>query len=271
MPRSLDLRRFTGAFRYPQATDAGPGVFALGDPVYNLRSRDELIGWNVDQRSSRLYNVLDAFVLGAVPPYRELLGGKLVAMVAASQEVAAKIEAKYLGTETIISEARKDPRLVMITTTSALGRSSLYSRLRFRNRLLYQPIGYTEGFGHFQFSDSLFAALCEFLSNDGGVPDHEFGGGPNWRLRTIRQALGKIGIDDDLLHHGVKRQVFIAPRARNWRQFLRGETDDPTWYRLNLAEMAAFYRRRWAVPRSERDASYESFTRDKMRLSTGGG
>ena len=46
------------------------GVFALGDPVYNLRARDDLIGWNVEQRSARLYNVLDAFVLGAVPPYK---------------------------------------------------------------------------------------------------------------------------------------------------------------------------------------------------------
>ena len=35
----------------------------------------------------RLRNVMDAFVLGAVPPYRELLCGKLVAMLAASDEV----------------------------------------------------------------------------------------------------------------------------------------------------------------------------------------
>lgn len=271
VPVSVGYGRRTRFLVRDRSTERLIGVFALGDPVYNLRSRDDLIGWNVEQRSARLYNVLDAFVLGAVPPYRELLGGKLVAMAATSREVAAQIEAKYEGRETIISEARKDPRPVLITTTSALGRSSLYSRLRFRDRLLYQPIGYTEGFGHFQFSDSLFVGLCEFLSNDGGVPSHEYGSGPNWRLRTIRRALGKIGIEDDLLHHGVRRQVFLAPRAINWRRFLKGETDEPSWYRLHLGEMAAFYRRRWAVPRSERDERFKAVVRDHMRLSTSAG
>jgi hypothetical protein len=268
VPVSVGYGRRTRFLVRDEYTDRLIGVFALGDPVYNLRSRDALIDWDVEQRSARLYNVLDAFVLGAVSPYRELLGGKLVAMMATSQETASLIEAKYEGSETIISKARKDPRLVLITTTSSLGRSSLYSRLRYRGRLLYQPIGYTEGFGHFQFSDALFTGLCEFLSNDGGVPSHEYGNGPNWRLRTIRRALGKIGIEEDLLHHGVRRQIFVAPRAINWKKFLRGETDDPSWYRLHQSEMAAFYRRRWAVPRSTRDESYKSVVRDQMRLST---
>ncbi len=271
VPVSVGYGRRTRFLVRDSSTERLIGVFALGDPVYNLRTRDDLIGWNVEQRSARLYNVLDAFVLGAVPPYRELLGGKLVAMAATSGEVAAEIETKYEGSETIISEACKDPRPVLITTTSALGRSSLYNRLRFRDRLLYQPIGYTEGFGHFQFSDSLFAGLCEFLGNDGGVPSYEYGSGPNWRLRTIRRALGRIGVEDDLLHHGVRRQVFLAPRAINWQRFLRGETDEPSWYRLHLSEMAAFYRRRWAIPRSERDERFKSIARDDMRLSTAAG
>lgn len=100
--------------------------------------------------------MLDAFVLGAVPPYRQLLGSKLVAMVATSGETADLIESKYRGTQTIISKERKDPRPVLLTTTSALGRSSLFNRLKYRDRLLYRSIGYTEGYGHFQFSDALF-------------------------------------------------------------------------------------------------------------------
>jgi hypothetical protein len=244
------------------------GIFALGDPVYNLRCRDNLIGWGVKQRNARLYNVLDAFVLGALPPYRELLAGKLVAMAATSQETAALIAEKYQGTQTIISRTSKDPRPVLITTTSALGRSSLYNRLKYRNRLLFRPIGYTEGFGHFHFPDVLFDEFCEFLSNDGGVPSHEYGSGPNWRLRTIRHTLRKIGLDQELLHHGIHRQVFIAPLAIDWREYLLGETNSPRWYRLKLGEMAAFYRRRWAIPRAGRDSSYRSASREQMRLST---
>lgn len=43
------------------------GILALGDPVFNLRCRDQWIGWNVLQRQERLSFMLDAYVLGAVP------------------------------------------------------------------------------------------------------------------------------------------------------------------------------------------------------------
>jgi uncharacterized protein DUF4338 len=267
IPVSVGYGRRTRFLVRDRSNEKLIGVFALGDPVYNLLSRDAEIEWGIEQRNARLYNVLDAFVLGALPPYRELLGGKLVAMAAACTDTADLIEEKYLGTRTVISKKKKDPRPVLITTTSALGRSSLLNRLKYRDRLLYSPIGYTKGFGHFQFSDKLFAELCEFLSEDGGVPSHEYGHGPNWRLRTLRLGLRKIGIDDELLQHGIRRQVYLAPLATNWKRYLRGDTDSPQWYRLRLNEMAAFYRRRWAIPRSERDGSFMAFDHDRMRLS----
>jgi len=267
IPVSVGYGRRTRFLVRDRSNEKLIGVFALGDPVYNLRSRDAEIEWGIEQRNARLYNVLDAFVLGALPPYRELVGGKLVAMAATCTDTADLIEEKYLGTRTVISKKKKDPRPVLITTTSALGRSSLLNRLKYRDRLLYSPIGYTKGFGHFQFSDKLFAELCEFLSEDGGIPSYEYGHGPNWRLRTLRLGLRKIGIEDELLQHGIRRQVYLAPLATNWKRYLRGDTDSPQWYRLRLNEMAAFYRRRWAIPRSERDAGFMAFDHDRMRLS----
>ena len=41
------------------------GLFGLGDPVYSIRARDELIGWTATNRAARLYHVMDAYVLGA--------------------------------------------------------------------------------------------------------------------------------------------------------------------------------------------------------------
>ncbi len=55
------------------------GVLAIGDPVFNLSVRDGFIGWGADERRERLVNVMDAYVLGALPPYNSLLGGKMVA------------------------------------------------------------------------------------------------------------------------------------------------------------------------------------------------
>ena len=244
------------------------GLFALGDPVYNLTARDQVIGWDVAQRNERLYNVLDAFILGAVPPYRALLGGKLVAMAAVSEQAQSFIERKYRGTITKIQKVTKRPRPVLITTSSALGRSSLYNRLRYRDRLLYVPVGYSKGWGHFHFSVDLFAEMCDLLHSDGGVPSHRFGSGPNWRMRTLKAALGKLELDPDLLHHGVGREIFLAPLAKNWQAFLKGETDRCQWYRFDLDDLAKFFRERWAVGRAIRDSSYLDFEPKHMRLGS---
>jgi hypothetical protein len=68
---------------------------------------------------------MDAFVLGAVPPYSSLLGGKLVAMLAASNEVRSAFKKKYSNQRSLIRRKKLDGRLALLITTSALGRSSL--------------------------------------------------------------------------------------------------------------------------------------------------
>jgi hypothetical protein len=267
VPVSRGYGRRTRFLVMDRQNDRLIGIFALGDPVYNLTARDQLIGWSIEQRNARLYNVLDAFVLGAVPPYRQLLGGKLIAMVALSDTTREIVKRKYDGQMTKILGEVKQPRPVLITTTSALGRSSIYNRVKFRDDLLYHSVGYTRGFGHFQFSEQLFRALLEFLSNDGGVPGYSYGQGPNWRIRTLRVALKRLDLDPELIHHGIRREVFLAPLARKWKEYLCGEVERPSWYRLNLDEMADFFRTRWALPRSERDPSFRDVRRDDMALS----
>ena len=71
------------------------GLFALGDPVFNLRARDNWIGWDQAGRRERLVNVMDAYVVGAVPPYSTLLGGKLVTSLMASKQVGEIFEERY--------------------------------------------------------------------------------------------------------------------------------------------------------------------------------
>jgi Domain of unknown function (DUF4338) len=43
------------------------GLFAIGDAIFNQRARDDWIGWSVNTKRQKLVNVMDAFVLGAVP------------------------------------------------------------------------------------------------------------------------------------------------------------------------------------------------------------
>ncbi|HVX18365.1 MAG TPA: Druantia anti-phage system protein DruA [Acidimicrobiales bacterium] len=244
------------------------GIFALGDPVFNLKVRDDLIGWGPEQRKRRLYNVFDAFVLGAVEPYRQLIGGKLAALCAVSDETRIFLKEKYDGTRTIIDQQVKIATPVLITTTSALGRSSVYNRLTFGDRKVLQPIGFTEGFGHFQFSDDVFTELVELARRDDPRRGNEYGDGPNWKMRTIRSSLQKLGLSGNLLKHGIKREVFIAPLSFGWRAFLRGETDVIRPVAYPLGDISRYYSERWAIPRAQRMPGFRSWDHHGMRLSS---
>jgi hypothetical protein len=267
VPVSQGYGRRTRFLIIDESNDKLIGIAALGDPVFNLGVRDRLIEWDQQQRQERLYNVYDAYVLGAVEPYRQLLGGKLVALCAVANETADYLTKKYEGTTTVIKEQSKSAEPVLITTTSALGRSSVYNRLKMGDQWIFKSVGFTEGFGHFHFSDELFNDIVEFVKQGGTLRGHQYGEGPNWRIRTLRRGLKEIGLDGELLRHGIKREVFVAPRALGWRAFLRGDTDDLWRFDYPLEELGAFWRERWAVPRAKRDRSYKRHKRKSMKLA----
>jgi hypothetical protein len=243
------------------------GLFALGDPVFNLKARDTAIGWTGKDRVSRLVGVLDAYVLGAVPPYSNLLGGKLIATVIRSKEVAEIFRSRYRHTAGTISGKRKQAQLVAVTTTSALGRSSIYNRLTLAGTKYFRPIGYTTGFGHFHFPERLFGQIRKYLErhNDHYAGNHAYGEGANWRLRTIRRALSKLGLPPALLKHGLKREVFLCDVAANAARVLRGENKRPRYTNLlSVEQIGRLAVARWLKPRSTRDSSYLAVTREDI-------
>ena len=94
-------------------------------------------------------------MLGAVPPYSLLLCGKLVAMLAASNQVREAFHSKYVGNSSVIRKRTLPSQLVSLTTVSALGRSSIYNRLKFRGREIFHSVGFTQGTGEFHFANGL--------------------------------------------------------------------------------------------------------------------
>ena len=243
------------------------GLFALGDPVFNLSARDNWIGWTHEDRSDRLAHVMDAYVVGAVPPYSQLIGGKLVAALMASTKVKQVYERKYLGRKTVISKKENRARLVLLTTTSALGRSSLYNRLSLPRGPRFLRIGTTKGFGHFHLSGPIFESLRGYLETIGHpyASGHQFGMGPNWKIRVVRVALEKIGIDGNaILKHGVKREVYAIPLATNWQKILLGQQRNVRSCMVSTAEISEFCLSRWIVPRAARDDRYKIFERSRV-------
>ena len=238
------------------------GLFALGDPVFNLSARDNWIGWTHEDRRDRLVHVMDAYVVGAVPPYSQLIGGKLVAALMASSEVKRAYERKYMGLQSVIRKRKHRARLVLLTTTSALGRSSIYNRLAIPDGPRFLRIGTTKGFGHFHLHGRIFDSLREHLEAKGHpyASGHRFGMGPNWKLRVARAALEDVGIDgNSILKHGVEREVYVIPLADNWREVLSGRQKRVRSLTRSAAEISGFCLSRWIVPRSNRDKSFQSF------------
>ena len=221
------------------------GIAALGSSIIHIPDRDKWIGWDKETRTNNIIYTMDAYVLGALPPYNSLLGGKLISYILASNEIREIYKEKYKDKTTIIRKRKADD-LVCIFTTSLYGNSSQYNRLKFKNRLFYIPIGYTKGYGALHVSNETFRAMQQLLMEKGMMIMNRFGDGPNWRMRIIRLASDIIGFDSNIiLQHSFSRGIYAVPLSKNFRSFLLGKADRPIYYNLPMQTLVKFWKERW--------------------------
>jgi hypothetical protein len=244
-----------------ESNDKLIGIIGLGDPVFSLGERDRWVGWDREARRQRLRNVMDAFVLGAVPPYSRLLCGKLVAMLVASNEVRGAFRRKYGSQESLISERPLDNRLALITTSSALGRSSIYNRLSYRGSHLFIRAGFTQGSGEFHFVNGLYDSISKYATRycQPTAKQERWGTGFRNRREVIRKCLSKIGLSQDWIYHGIRREIFVVPLARNTKDFLRGDHLRLQWFDYSMDQLFAWFKQRWLLPRASRVDEYKAF------------
>ncbi len=244
------------------------GLFGLGDPVFSMNARDKWVGWDQEMRRQRLRHIMDAFVLGAVPPYSRLLGGKLVASLITSNEVREAFRRKYENSRSVISGRPFDGRLAMITTTSALGRSSIYNRLKFEDETLFHSVGFTRGYGDFHFFNGLYDALAKFAAKhcEPTAKRKSWGTGFRNRREVVRKCLAQLDLSPQWLRHGIEREAFAVPLAVNTREFLRGEQEDLQHYDRPASDIFHWFRHRYLLPRAPRVPDYKKFNRESYRL-----
>ena len=222
------------------------GIAALGSPIIHIPERDRYIGWEKHQRTNRINYMMDAYVIGALPPYNYLLGGKLISYLLASKEIRDIFHEKY--------QLSRYNKLAGIFTTSLYGKSSQYNRLSFNGRLLYRPIGDTKGFGTLHITDKTFNAMRQFLADQGIIISHRFGSGPSWRMRVIRTAATSLGFNsDELLRHSFKRKIYFIPLAKNSEDFLRGDARKLRYYRQSAKTLTCYWQKRWLHNRKKRE------------------
>jgi len=227
------------------------GILALQSPPLSFPARDRLFQYPEGRKVELVNQTMDIHTLGAVPPYARLLGGKLVAMAAVSNEVREAYRRTYEDRVTEMEGRVLPAHLVALTTTSAFGRSSLYNRLRYKGCVIAKSLGYTDGYGSFHLME-LYPLFRELLEGEGISTRGGFGAGPRRKWQTIVRALDRLGLSRGLLRHGVKREAFLFPLIRNLKEYMEGRTGEPVYFDRRFADLAGYWRERWLLGRAAR-------------------
>lgn len=194
-------------------------------------------------------SLLELNVCGAVPPYNEILAGKLAALLAISPQVIHDYKERYGNKASMIASRIKGENvyrpadLVYVGTTSlySVG-SSQYNRLKIPGSIfdsdfdiVWKKLGMTIGFGTLHISKATTLSLAEATNDGFNRINHVFGEGasPKMRLLTmaIRELLESTSDDSkDLTKHAMSRIVYGACLARNTADYLMGKDDKPEYY-----------------------------------------
>lgn len=240
------------------------GLLALQSPPLTFPARDRMFRYPPGRKTELVNQTMDIQTLGAVPPYDRLLGGKLIALAAVSNEVRQVYWRKYSGRRTEMERRILPPHLVALTTTSAFGRSSLYNRLSYNGLVIAESLGYTEGYGTFHLME-LYPLFREFLESQGISTRGGFGTGPRRKWQTMVRALDRLGLPSDLLRHGVKREVFLFRLVDNLEAYMEGRDAEPAYRNLPFSELVAWWRERWLLPRAERVDGWREWRKEEIK------
>jgi hypothetical protein len=241
------------------------GILALQSPPLSFPARDRLFSYPEGRKTELVNQTMDIHTLGAVPPYSRLLGGKLVAMAAVSNQVRQAYRCKYQGRVTEMEGRVLPAHLVALTTTSAFGRSSLYNRLTYDGGLLAQSVGYTEGYGSFHLAH-LYGPLREYLERIGISTRGGFGTGPRIKWQTMVRALERLGFSRDLLCHGIQREAFLFPLISNLKDYMEGLAAEPTYFDRPFADLVTYWRERWLLGRAERVDGWRQWRHEEIAV-----
>jgi hypothetical protein len=221
-------------------------------------------------------NVMEIITCGAVAPYNQILGGKLVAMLMTSPQVVRDVTDRYDGKVSLIASGmagraiRRKPALSLLTTSSlyAVG-SAQYNRVRIPGDLVdgegeirYERVGTTDSFGTVQFAsdtiDSL-VAVARLANSKTRIVNNLFGEGMSPKLRSLRMGIDGLGLrPDEYLRHHSPRLLYAVPLATNALDVLLGLTRRPKYIlpqkggASTTDRIAGYWYDRWAKARLAR-------------------
>ena len=246
--RAIELSKLLKAKRTLLEVPDGSNVSKLKYLLSKEEGKQAINAALVSNRKCKIgSNMMEIIVCGSIPPYNELLGGKLVSILACSPQVISDYTKRYEKQVSEIASRMKGKKIIRDSHLVFLGTTSLYSvgssqynrikiPLKCGDTLEFRKMGITEGFGTVYFSSDTSTTLLRILElQDGGKRiNHVFGEGTSPRFRIISRGLSSIGIKSSaFLNHYSPRIVYSINLAQNTNQFLLGLEDKPV-YRFDL-------------------------------------
>lgn len=232
---------------WDEGHQAAIGLIGLQSPLLSWSPRDTALGISTEEKDYWVNQSMSIQRLGALPPYNTVLGGKLVAMLAASDTIRHDFQKKYAGRKSVMRKRQIPARLLFATTTGAFGHSSIYNRLKYyKNKPMIRRLkDDSKGTGSFHIPDTIYTKLLEFLQQEGVSIGRGYGHGPSRKMRLIDQAMRMLGYSRGN-EHGVKRAIYLLEYVINLKEVMRGA--EPEWCQRPADSMVAFWKERWAQP-----------------------
>jgi hypothetical protein len=211
------------------------GIIDVAADFISLGERDKYIGWSKEDRMKRNRNIANISICVPTRMFGyNMSGGKLLALLAISDEVIQKWEEKY------------GDKLVGVTVTSLYGRGTQYNRLKY-----FKYLGVTKGQGSNQIPDKTYKMLRDaVIEHDGKIPSGEFTRGKNSRMSIVRKGCKILGLkSSELTTHGNKRGIYWADLSPNTKDFLCQKIDDLEYYELSKEYLVSYWKETWAYRR----------------------
>jgi len=219
--------------------------------------------------------IADLSVCGAIAPYNEIVGGKLVALLAVSESARAAYRSRYEAQTSVIASSIagrsvvRPADLVFVGTSSLYGiRPNQYDSLSMPvsdgrsegGRIRFKHLGKSEGYGSAHIRQRTKADLQRFMEADGRPgwrANNIFGEGANPNMRALREAFGVLGLDaNELLQHSQPREMYGAALASNMTAYLLGLDRQPEYIKRRYSRgsdteaVADFWWQRWGQRRA---------------------
>jgi hypothetical protein len=196
--------------------------------------------------------------VGALPPYNELLGAKMVGLSMTSNEVRECYRRKYADAISLLEKRVLPSNLLFVTTTSAYGKSSIYERITYSDNPVSRFIGFTSGAGTFHVPEELYEKILSFLAAEGVNVKRGYGTGPSRKLGLINRAFEKLGIGNFTVHN-IRRGHYLFENVSNLAGVIHNH-EKPLWHDRPFEKLQKYWKKRWCIPRSQRKKTWKQFS-----------